>query len=150
MIRALFLGFMHELNYLSEQAILEELPYGPKFLSNLVTRTPLYKQKVTRVVNIIGKMMVGGYAEVDPCVMLLYIHWIHFMAEMSQDTRYHLQRPMSVQEVDVHYFLANPELQEKLQKVAYYGNIMVKKLLSIEKNVFKSKHWRKVEAPRDW
>jgi len=36
------------------------------------------------MVNIIGKMMVGGYAAVDPCCMLLYIHWIHFMVEMSQ------------------------------------------------------------------
>jgi len=54
---------------------------------------------------------------------------------------------MSVQEVDIHYFLSNPELQEKLEQVPYYGNIMVKKLLAIERNVFKSKHWKKTTAP---
>ena len=53
---------------------------------------------------------------------------------------------MSVQEVDIHYFLANPELQQKLETVPYYGGVMVKKLLEIEKKVFKSKHWQKIES----
>jgi len=93
--------------------------------------------------------MFGGYGEVDPCGMLLYIHWVHFMVEMSREAASHLQRPMSAQEVVIHYFLANPELQRKLSQIPYYGGVMVKKLLEMELRCFKSKHWKRINRDRD-
>lgn len=81
--------------------------------------------------------------QVDPCAMLLYLHFVHYMVVFSREAELHLQRPMSTQEVDIHYFLANPELQTPLVRVPYYGIEMMKKLHEIEALVFKSRNWDK-------
>lgn len=43
---------------------MDEVPFGPKFIADAVKRTPQFKQKLSKIVNVIGKMMFGGYAAV--------------------------------------------------------------------------------------
>ena len=75
---------------------------------------------------------------VYPHVQSVYPHVLN-----PNPTQVHLQRPLSEQEVDMHYFLSNPELQRPLTTIPYYGKLIVQKLYEVEEVAFKSRHWNK-------